>query len=98
MINVATLNYRQIKRAIANREEFKGNSMWAVLTDATFAGTGYLSAELQKELKACGPDTYIVYSYSTPIAWVNVDGDITIPDTKYSVTTSRQQGIVRSYL
>jgi len=35
--------------------------------------------------------TYVVYSYLTPIAWENADGSWTVPDVKYSVTTSRHQ-------
>lgn len=54
------------------------------------------------------PD-YVVYSYRTPIAWhtlgyVRKDGQSwveehwTLPDVKYSTTTSRHQGIVRTAL
>jgi hypothetical protein len=46
---------------------------------------------------AVGVD-YVVYSYLTPIAWVTKDGDVRIPDVKYSVSTSRHQGIVRHAL
>lgn len=38
---------------------------------------------------------YIVYSYGTPIAWHRADTGWTVPDVRYSVTTSRHQGVVR---
>lgn len=38
---------------------------------------------------------YIVHSYGTPIAWHRVDTGWTVPDVRYSVTTSRHQGVVR---
>lgn len=41
---------------------------------------------------------YVAYSYSTPIAWVTHDGTVTVPDVKYSSTTSRQQTLCRAYL
>lgn len=41
---------------------------------------------------------YVVYSYATPIAWCDVDGAWTVPDCKYSVTTSRHQGRIRAAL
>jgi len=41
---------------------------------------------------------YVVMSYGTPIAWHMASGNAgwwVMPDTRYSVTTSRHQGIVR---
>lgn len=38
---------------------------------------------------------YVVRSYATPIAWVTKSGEIRIPATRYSVTTSKHQGQVR---
>ena len=34
---------------------------------------------------------FVVYSYDTPIAWRLSDGSWSVPDTKYSMTTSRHQ-------
>ena len=42
-----------------------------------------------------GHVVYIVYSYGTPIAWHTVDTGWTVPDVRYSATTSRHQGEVR---
>lgn len=38
--------------------------------------------------------TYTVYSYSTPIAWVLDTGEVIEPPIKYSVTTSKHQGLL----
>lgn len=43
----------------------------------------------------CGA-TYTLYSYSTPMAWRNPDGTWTMPMAKYSATTSRHQGTIRT--
>lgn len=37
---------------------------------------------------------YVVLSYDTPMAWY-ADGQWFMPDTKYSATTSKHQGIIR---
>lgn len=41
---------------------------------------------------------YAVYSYHTPIAWRTEDGQWTVPDHTYSLTTTNQQNIVRQAL
>lgn len=38
--------------------------------------------------------TYVVYSYGTPIAWVNEYGKKVLPDIGYSQTTSPHQYLV----
>lgn len=38
---------------------------------------------------------YTVRSYGTPIAWHTTDGRWIVPDQRFSVTTTRHQGIVR---
>lgn len=38
---------------------------------------------------------YVVFSYETPIAWVDATGAWVQPPTRYSVTTSKHQGVVR---
>ena len=44
-------------------------------------------------------DEYLVFSYATPIAVFNFDTKVwTLNDTKYSVTTSKHQTIVRRAL
>lgn len=38
---------------------------------------------------------YVVLSYGTPIAYAVTGSPLTVPDVRYSVTTSRHQGIAR---
>lgn len=38
---------------------------------------------------------YVIWSYGTPIAWVTGDGRQVVSSTRYSVTTSNHQGIVK---
>lgn len=78
-------------QAIANREPFKTSG--ALFADTYSHGTaGYLSRE---ELDAYHADLididYIVYSYSTPIAWHTPSGWHVVKQ-KFSPTTSKHQG------
>jgi hypothetical protein len=57
-----------------------------------------MSGEAYEQWRAdCLADriTYVVRSYYTPIAWFTTDRGWIVPADKYSVTTSRHQGIVR---
>lgn len=39
---------------------------------------------------------YVVWSFATPIGWVNDDGTATVPDVGYSDTTGQHQYIVKA--
>jgi hypothetical protein len=41
---------------------------------------------------------YVITSYATPIAWHDEQAGWVVPDTRYSVTTSKHQGTVRMAL
>ncbi|MGW0804750.1 hypothetical protein [Nonomuraea sp. NPDC002799] len=41
---------------------------------------------------------YVVLSYATPIAWVRVDGEVIIPECRYSLITTRHQRLCRAWL
>lgn len=56
--------------------------------------TGHLPTEYHESALHA---TYVVYSYSTPIAWY-AHGTWVVPDTRYSVTTSAHQSRVRTAL
>jgi hypothetical protein len=59
---------------------------------------GSLPEPYKAELFHARPD-FVVFSYSTPIAWHDsVTGLWNIPNVRYSVTTSSHQGIVRTAL
>jgi hypothetical protein len=80
---------------IVDRVAFTGNNLYGVVTsyNTTVHELGRLPQEFRDQLKLDQPD-FIVYSYGTPIAW-HCDKGWFIPDTKYSVTTSKHQNYVR---
>lgn len=47
---------------------------------------------------AAGRLAYVVFSYVTPIAWVDIEGGITIPPVRYSLTTTQHQYLVADAL
>lgn len=49
---------------------------------------GHLPEEYDDAVKRA---RYVVHSYSTPIGWVGQDGEKTVPDVGYSLTTSNHQ-------
>ncbi len=99
---MATLNYKKIGEALRDREPFTGNSMRAEYVDVDFIqDTGKLSHfdmrwfYTEKEIaRTKGLPFYVVYSYATPIAWAYGD-TVSIPEVKYSPTTSKQQTKVK---
>lgn len=95
---MAKLSYRKIPAALRAREPFEGNSMYAVQMLAARVSTGQLSGDDLSAFRAVQGSVYVVKSYNTPIAWVTEDGTVTIPDTRYSATTSRQQNLCRAWL
>lgn len=90
-------NYRTAVAAIQGQKDFSNSN-------GTFSGRtvvhgnaeyGQLGREYWDRFSnAVAAGTYVVFSYRTPIAWT--EGDTWVaPSTKYSVTTAKQQGIVR---
>jgi hypothetical protein len=75
-------NYKTIERKLKELESFNGNT---------------LTARVEK---TWGTFSYKVYSYNTLIAekyWDGMEGEwfTRLNDTKYSVTTSKHQNIIR---
>lgn len=83
--------------AIGNREEFDTHGALSTERDVSFTTMGRLNeferACLRHELE-CGAVEYVVFSYGTPIAWTNHDGSIHKVTQKFSVTTSKHQGML----
>lgn len=86
-------NYRQIPGKIAAHEAFVGNSMRAEVSPGRVA-----QGQMPSNFRVPEDATYVVFSYSTPIGWVEADGTKVVPDVRYSKTTSRQQNIVRAWM
>jgi hypothetical protein len=83
--------------AIARRQAFEAYGSMSGEEASSYPYTGHLPDEHAKALLADagkGDVDYVVYSYSTPIAWHTPKGWV-VPDVKYSRTTSRHQGVVR---
>jgi hypothetical protein len=90
-------NYRQAEAKIADLEDFQGAN-WRGTTDKTDVYFGQLEDQALEDFRnawSAGTLTYVVMSYSTPIAWVLEDGTKVVPEEWYSQTTTRQQKAVR---
>jgi hypothetical protein len=81
-------------KPISKMQPFTGSNMYAECRDSKLWYTGYLPAEWAERLAADAP-TYVVFSYSTPIAWVAADGRAVIPPVSYSNSTSKHQNYAR---
>lgn len=83
---------------IARRESFKTYGSLRGERTSYADSMGYLPSEYVAKLQndeTKGYLSYIVYSYNTPIAWHSLKDGWHIPDTSYSVTTSKHQNRVR---
>lgn len=72
---------------------FKTNGALHGITE--FKGTGrleYSDALTILNLQTDNNLAYVVYSYATPIAWRDREGNWTMPKNSYSKTTSKHQG------
>ena len=94
MVSAKYVVLRDVPGMVQNRLEFK---MSASLGGSNYRlVVGRLPLEYIQQFDAAGlaPDYYVVHSYATPIAWY-ANGVWTLPDIKYSPTTTRHQNIVR---
>lgn len=92
--------YTDIKASIAHREPYTASNSHALRVgdpETIELNSGEAPPEAIKELQdALGQDTgYLVFSYSTPVALFTASGKISVPDQKYSSTTSKLQKICR---
>lgn len=87
-------NHSSAERFIAAREPFNGNSMSGSTTPGYVVGR--LSRDWQTVYYATANQIdYVVFSFSTPIAWHLKNGLWIIPSTTYSGYTSRHQHYAR---
>ena len=96
-IRTTTRNATMIARAIKGMEDFTTSGALRGEANPRWIGTGRMSdadAKLMRTGDALMVVDYVIYSYGTPIAY-RYNGKWTIPDAKYSVTTSKHQGVVR---
>jgi hypothetical protein len=86
------LNQRDAIHYIATRQEFKASALTGsndVMSSGRLSG-----AEAEKYNKERDFIHYVVYSYSTPIAWHSIGGWYVV-EQKFSQTTSKHQNYVR---
>lgn len=98
-IRTTTRNAAAIARAIRQGEDFATSGALKGEVNPRWVGPGRMRPEDGRELyvaqSVVGID-YVVYSYGTPIAYRTEDtGEWVVPDVKYSVTTSKHQGMVQ---
>ena len=97
MIRTTTRNATMIARAIKGNESFTTSGALKGDANPAWVDPGRMtdsdSAAMRTAHDLIGID-FVVYSYATPIAYRTQDGNWTIPDAKYSVTTSKHQSVV----
>lgn len=81
--------------AMRGRDADGHGSLWTRSTPHGILKGGYLTGALPSRLKSVLRErgdsiVQVIYSYSTPIAWLDA-GAWVIPDVHYSVTTSKHQ-------
>ncbi|HST77251.1 MAG TPA: hypothetical protein VLN58_02050 [Verrucomicrobiae bacterium] len=80
---------------LAERKAFRtGGSLYGTEWPAA-GGTGELPDYWARKFNQT-EKTYVVFSYATPIAWCDVNCVWTVPDVRYSVTTSKHQSRIRT--
>ena len=98
-IRTTARNTTAIARALQNGESFTTSGALKGEAYPSWVGTGRMERDETNDMYATqnvlGID-YVVYSYGTPIAYRAEDtGEWTVPDAKYSVTTSKHQSTIR---
>jgi hypothetical protein len=95
---VSAPNQRHIVRLVGELQAFKVGSVKASWFPTSLAvPTGMLSDGWARQLRAVGNGdrpVYVVFSYSTPIAWRGAGLDWVAPQVKYSPTTTHHQSLV----
>lgn len=97
-------NRNKVVSAIAARQDFKNaKSLTGELRKSPLGiGSGQMPWEAKEEFQEAMKradylrrDVYVVKSYDTPIGYHVAGEGWTIPDAKYSSTTSNHQGLLR---
>ena len=96
---LSTRNPGPIAKKLLERESFKTNGALKGVAKPSWIDHGRMNVRdynfLHNDRNCYGID-YVIYSYSTPIAWLHGDGEWAMPDAKYSVTTTKHQTTTRA--
>ena len=87
------LNQRDAEHYITTRQEFRASALEGRVYNV---GSGRLNTEeTARYFQDINTVSYLVYSYSTPIAWYSYATGWYVVEQKFSVTTSKHQNYVR---
>ena len=96
---LSTRNPGPIAKKLLALESFKTNGALKGVAKPEWIDHGKISVWNYEFLRSdrynYGID-YVVYSYSTPIAWLRGDGQWFMPQADYSPTTTRHQTTIRA--
>ena len=96
---LTTRNPGPIAKKLLARESFRTNGELKGVAKPEWIDFGKMSVKdygtLQSDKQAYGID-YVIYSYTTPIAWLRGDGSWFMPEADYSVTTKRHKATIRA--
>lgn len=96
MTRISTRDAHRIARYVVNRDPFKTHGALEGRTPygETFGpwDDGRLPQEFRDSFTSAD---YAVFSYATPIAWHVPDFGWVMPETRYSLTTTRHQSTLR---
>lgn len=87
------VTHKNLGESVIAKESFVGPSSRGGSMAEVGHGTGILPSDLADTMRSHNP-SYVVKSYSTPVAWHGDQGWV-VPDVKYSSTTSRLQNTIR---
>lgn len=87
------VTHKNLGEAVVAKEPFVGPSSRGGALEDVGHGTGMLPSNFAEQMRSENP-SYVIKSYQTPVAWHGEKG-WTVPDVKYSSTTSRLQGTIR---
>lgn len=89
-------NQKEAMERILARQPFEASSMSGKYMNYT-PGAGRLGDEFIRLSNEFKTGAYVVFSYSTPIAWYGANGWYVV-EQKFSSTTSKQQNYIRRAL
>lgn len=88
-----------IAKKLLARESFRTNGALKGVAKPEWFDHGKMSVKdygyLRSDQDFYGID-YVIYSYTTPIAWLRGDGSWFMPEAGYSVTTKRHKATIRA--
>ena len=96
---LTTRNPGPIAKKLLALESFKTNGALKGVAKPEWIDHGKISVRdynfLRGDRNYYGID-YVIYSYSTPIAWLRGDGEWAMPAADYSPTTTRHKNTIRA--